>query len=125
MPPANNPYAGGERDAPAIEHELQARERSGQPDNGRFAQHIAEARQHGLARAVGQASSPRHRVTVNAFSAPVYDVQGNMVLASSTTCEAGRLQPDWDGPVPLALRAIAAELSARLGYQPSAARACR
>ncbi|MBO9354933.1 flavin reductase [Bordetella petrii] len=100
----------------AIDQELRARERSGQPDNGRFAQHVAEARQHGLARAVGTASSPRHQVTVNAFSAPVYDGRGNMVLAISTTCEAERLDPDWNGPVPGTLRQIALELSARLGY---------
>ena len=100
----------------AIEQELQSRERSGQPDNGQFSRHVAEARQQGLARAVGSASSPRHKIMVNAFSAPVYDAQGNMTLAISTTCESNRLSTDWDGPVPTALREAARELSQRLGY---------
>lgn len=99
----------------AIDEELQARARSGQPDNGLFAQRVAEARQHGLARAVGTDASPRHKVTVNAFSAPVYDASGNMVLSLSTTCEAERLDSDWDGAVPTALREAARDLSQRLG----------
>ena len=98
------------------DEELQARSRSGQPDNGQFAQRVAEARHHGLARAVGTAASPRHHVTVNAFSAPVYDAQGNMVMAISTTCEAERLSEDWDGEVPTELLAAARELSQRLGH---------
>src|SRR5690606_4403245 len=48
-----------------ISEELRAREQSGQQDNGAFAQHMAEARCHGLARAVGSVPSPRHKVTVN------------------------------------------------------------
>ncbi|EHK68025.1 flavin reductase [Achromobacter arsenitoxydans] len=104
----------------AIDEELQARVRSGQPDTGQFAQRVAETLHHGLARAVGAAASPRHQVKVNAFSAPVYDASGNMVLAISTTCEAERLAPDWDGPVPAALREAARELSLRLGYPAGA-----
>lgn len=100
----------------AIEQELQSRMRSGQQDNGKFSQHLADAQRYGLARAVGSASSPRHKITVNAFSAPVYDARGNMTLAISTTCESDRLSPDWDGPVPNALREAAHELSLRLGY---------
>jgi len=107
MPPAQTQAA--------IDEELRARARSGQPDNGQFAQRIAEARQHGLARAVGTAASPRHQVTVNAFSAPVYDAAGHMVMAISTTCEAERLPADWDGDVPAALLAAARDLSHRLG----------
>lgn len=105
----------------AIAEELQARARSGQPDNGMFARRVAEARQHGLARAVGAAASPRHQITVNAFSAPVYDASGNMALAISTTCEAERLDPDWDGTVPATLREIAREMSTRLGYRSEVA----
>ncbi|MNW23150.1 Bacterial transcriptional regulator [compost metagenome] len=56
-------------------------------------------------------------MTVNAFSAPVFDANGDMVVALSTTCEADRLAPDWDGEVPRALLTCAAELSRQLGYQ--------
>lgn len=99
----------------AIDRELQLREQSGQPDNGQFIEQIAEARRYGIARAIGSASSPRHQVVVNAFSVPVYDARSRMTLALSTTCEASRLDPDWDGPVPRALLEASRALSARLG----------
>lgn len=102
------------RTARAIEDELKARTVAGFPDEGQFAKRVVEAREHGLARSIGQAPSARHQITVNAFSAPVFDGHGNMVLALSTTCEAGRLAPEWDGPVPEALKRAAQKLSARL-----------
>lgn len=106
--------------AKAIDDELRARMVAGDPDDGRFRARVAEAQQHGLARAVGKAPSERHQVTVNAFSAPVFDARGRMVLALSTTCQADRLSPDWDGDVPVALQRAAQRLSARLGHQPAA-----
>ncbi|ARP86562.1 flavin reductase [Bordetella genomosp. 9] len=101
----------------AVQRELRERANEGSPDDGQFALRLAEARQHGMARAVGCAPSPRHKVVVNAFSAPVFDARGDMVLAISTTCQAERLGPDWDGEVPQALGQAAARLSARLGYR--------
>lgn len=105
--------------APAVERELQARAAAGGPDSGRFAERVADTRQHGLARAIGQTPSERHQVTVNAFSAPVFDASGQMVLALSTTCRAEALEPAWDGSVPTALLRAAQNLSARLGHRPS------
>lgn len=104
----------------AIDRELGARMTAGQADDGRFGERRDEARRHGIARAVGAAPSQRHQVTVNAFSAPVFDACGRMVLALSTTCEAERLDPDWQGTVPQALHAAAAALSARLGHRTTA-----
>lgn len=101
----------------AVQEELDARAGQGQADNGSFFDRMAETRVHNLARAVGNAPSPRHKVAVNAFSAPVFDASGAMVLALSTTCRAERLDPDWNGPVPQALRRAADQLSARLGYK--------
>jgi flavin reductase (DIM6/NTAB) family NADH-FMN oxidoreductase RutF/DNA-binding IclR family transcriptional regulator len=106
----------------AVQCELRERAADGNPDNGQFALRLSEAREHGMARAVGCAPSPRHKVTVNAFSVPVFDAQGDMVLALSTTCRAERLEPDWGGPVPEALRAAADRLSLRLGYRASSHR---
>lgn len=106
--------------AAALAKELEERRLAGSPDQGQFAARIAEARRQGLARAVGKAPSERHQVTVNAFSAPVFDAWGQMVLALSTTCEAERLAPDWDGPVPQALARAAQRLSARLGWRGAA-----
>ena len=84
-------------------------------DSG-FAARQAETRHRGIARAVGGAPSQLHQVTVNAFSAPVFDSRGAMVAALSTTCRADLLDPNWDGPVPTALRQAAASLSRRLGH---------
>ena len=107
-------FMDAERTRRAIDDELKGRTVAGFPDEGQFAKRVIEARAQGLARAVGKAPSARHQVTVNAFSAPVFDRQGNMVLAVSTTCEAERLAPDWDGPVPQALLRAAHKLTARL-----------
>lgn len=108
-------FMGGATADAAIEQELATRAAAARPDDGRFAVRLQEARRHGIARAVGAAPSERHQVMVNAFSAPVHGADGRMVLALSTTCEAERLDPQWDGPVPVALAAAARTLSARLG----------
>ena len=86
-------------------------------DDHEFAERLADARAHGIARAVGSAPSARHKVTVNAFSAPVFDASGEMVMALSTTCPSDRLQPEWTGPVPEALKAAASRLSRQLGFR--------
>jgi len=101
----------------AVQRELDARNAEGYPDDGQFTLRLTEARARLMARAVGCAPSPRHKVTVNAFSAPVFGANGEMVLALSTTCPAERLEPDWDGAVPRTLREAAATLSQRLGYR--------
>lgn len=100
----------------AVDLELDTRAATDRFQRGAFAARLSEARQHGVARAVGDAPSQRHQVTVNAFSAPVFDARGAMVIALSTTCRADMLNPDWDGAVPIALREAARMLSARLGH---------
>ena len=82
----------------------------------RFDEEIAEVRQRGIARSIGTAPSPLHQVAVNAFSAPIFDAAGGMVMALSLTSSATRLSPDWDGDVPRTLAQAAREISARLGY---------
>jgi DNA-binding IclR family transcriptional regulator len=104
-----------------IEEELSLRRAASNADTGDFERRVAEARQHGLARAIGKAPSQRHQVTVNAFSAPVFDAQGRMVMALSTTCQADRLRSDWYGEVPCALLGAARRLSARMGHTTSPA----
>lgn len=75
---------------------------------------LAEVREHGMARAIGAAPSPIHQVAVNAFSAPIVDADGNMVMALSLTSSAERLSADWGGEVPKALRLAALEISKRI-----------
>lgn len=81
----------------------------------RFEQAIGEVRQRGLARATNRDASPLHKVAVNAFSAPILDANGDMVMALSLTTPADRMGPEWDGPVPRALAGAARELTARIG----------
>lgn len=80
----------------------------------RFQAEIAETRQRGLARATDPGPSPIHQVAVNAFSVPILDAQGNMLMALSLTTRADRMSADWDGAVPRALLEAARELSAQL-----------
>ncbi len=101
-----------------IEEDLRSSQRAGEGDavqRARFEADIADARRYGLARATEANASPLHQVTVNAFSAPIYDAHGSMVLALSLTCRADKLEPDWDGPVAQALLEGARALSCRLG----------
>lgn len=85
-----------------------------------FDEKLQEVRKHGLARAVGSNPSSRHQVKVNAFSAPVFDASGALILVLSTTCRAEQLDADWNGDVPQALLKAARDMSKRLGYQAPA-----
>ena len=104
---------------PFIDRELEGQDAVENVNGGAFSARLLETQQRGLARSIGGAPSEHHQVTVNAFSVPVFNAAGEMVLALSTTCRADLLEPDWDGPVPTALRLAALRLSARLGHRAS------
>jgi DNA-binding IclR family transcriptional regulator len=70
----------------------------------------AEFRRHGLARAVG-----RPIPGVNAFSAPALDHEGQPAIVVTALDHEERLPADWAGPSARAVRAAAAQISARLG----------
>ena len=53
---------------------------------------------------------------VNAFSAPVFDYSGNIVLAITLMGSSGIFDPSWTGPQAQAIKACAAAVSKRLGY---------
>ena len=72
---------------------------------------LDEVRRRGIAQVVGSAPSPIHQVAVNAFSVPIRDAQGHMVMALSLTSGAERLAPDCDGPVAKQLAQGALEIS--------------
>lgn len=80
----------------------------------RFDDEVAEVKERGLARATGRDPSPLHETPVNAFSAPIYDADGNMIMALSLTTPATRMAPDWDGAVPGALKQAAQALSRQI-----------
>jgi len=77
----------------------------------------AEACEHGMSRAVGSVIPG-----INAFSAPVFDHDGKMVLAITGLGPAGLLPPNWNGPIPKAIRAAAHSISRQLGWRASAVR---
>ena len=83
----------------------------------RFDEELVQTRQHGLARTTDpQPAHLLHRIATNAFSAPIFDSDGNMVMALSVVAETSRLDPGWDGSVPRAIAEAAQAISRRLGW---------
>lgn len=76
---------------------------------------LATVRRRGLARAVG-----RPVPSVNAFSAPVFDHSGSVVLVITVLGPAGQFATAWDGPIAAAVRECAAGVSQRLGHRAAA-----
>lgn len=74
----------------------------------------AELRAHGVTRAAG-----RPVPGVNAFSAPVRDHEGQPVLVITALGHQDHVPSAWNSPIARAVRAAAAEVSARLGYRAS------
>ncbi len=83
----------------------------------RFDDEIAETRATSLARVTdlepGQAPAT-HNVTLNAFSAPIFDAAGNIIMAISLAAAASTLPPDRTGPTPQSLLIAARNLTARI-----------
>ncbi len=78
----------------------------------------AEALRHGVSRAVG---SPIPGV--NAFSAPVFDMDGNPVMVITALDHQDRLPSAWNGGAAQSLAAAAQEITQRLGGVPGGRRA--
>jgi DNA-binding IclR family transcriptional regulator len=71
-----------------------------------------DVRRHGVVRAEG-----RPIPSVNAFSAPVFDHEGEAVLVITALGHQDDFSTDWDSPAAKAVRMAAAEISSRLGWQ--------
>lgn len=71
---------------------------------------IAETRKHGLSRSLGQPIPG-----IDAFSAPVFDAAGNLVLGITAMGPAGSFDRAWGGRVALPLKRCADAVSAKLG----------
>jgi DNA-binding IclR family transcriptional regulator len=78
---------------------------------------LDEVRRRGVARVVHSLQA-----SVGGFSAPVFDVQGRMVLAMVVLGSVATLDTDWDGVPATALRDAARRLSADLGHPEPAVR---
>lgn len=72
---------------------------------------LREVRRHGLARAVG-----RPIPGINALSAPIFDFNGQLVLAITSLGPSGTFDASWDGAIATAIKDCADGLSRRLGY---------
>lgn len=72
----------------------------------------ADFRQHGMSRAVGSVIPG-----INAFAAPVFNHEGKMALAITVLGPAGLFPPNWNGPMPKAIRAAAQTASRQLGWR--------
>jgi DNA-binding IclR family transcriptional regulator len=71
---------------------------------------LAETRAHGLSRSLGQPIPG-----IDAFSAPVFDSSGNLVLSITAMGPAGSFDRNWTGAVAAPLKRCADAVSQRLG----------
>lgn len=76
---------------------------------------VAELKQHGVARAAG-----RPMPGVNAFSAVVFDHEGQAALVITVMDHQDRLPAQWRSPAVAAVRDAAAQISGRLGCRRAA-----
>lgn len=99
-----------------IASELEVAARGGDPrpprNRSEFAAFAAEARQHGYARIQGTVIP-----NVNAFSAPVFNHDGKMVLALTALGPAGQFSGEWDSPTAVAVLSAARNASRKLGWR--------
>jgi DNA-binding IclR family transcriptional regulator len=72
---------------------------------------VAEAREHGMSRAVGSVLPG-----INAFCAPIFDREGKMVVAITALGPASLFPSAWGGPIPRAIASAAQTISHRLGW---------
>jgi len=69
-----------------------------------------EAREHGLSRVEG-----RPIPGVNAFSAPVFDFEGNPVFVVTVTDNQDRLKSSWNSPTVALIKNAVAQISESIG----------
>lgn len=77
-----------------------------------LAPEFAQVRQRGLARAQGNPVPG-----VNAFSAPVFDHNGEIALALTALGSAAEFDVSWASPIAKEVKATAEAISARLGHR--------
>jgi DNA-binding IclR family transcriptional regulator len=84
-----------------------------------FEAQLAEVRQHGLSRSVGEVVPG-----INAMAAPVFDHTGAIALSITSIGPAAAFDTRWEGTIAQALRGCAGQVSQRLGA-PAAVRSPR
>ena len=86
----------------------------------KFERTLREVRQRGIARAIGDPIPG-----INGLSAPVFDSNGNVVLAITAIGAAGVFDARWSSPLIAEVKRCADAISAELGWQHRDARATR
>lgn len=76
-----------------------------------FELEMEQARASGVARSADPGPSPIQGFAVTAFSVPIRDSLGNMIMALTIISHASRLQPDRDAEVPTRLAQAAASIA--------------
>jgi DNA-binding IclR family transcriptional regulator len=82
------------------------------------ARHLADVRRHGLARTTGERIAG-----IKSFSGPIFNRDGEVVLAISSHGLAATFPSAWDGAVATALRHTVTELTRQIGGRPPPSRA--
>ncbi len=78
---------------------------------------LEEVRLHGMSRVIGNVVPDINERAINAFSAPVFNQSGELILAFTMMGHADVLDGDWNSPFAVELRQTALQFSRRLGYQ--------
>ena len=94
-----------------IASELAARH-GGIEERAALQETLARVRERGMARAVGYPIPG-----INALSVPILDHSGQLALVMTTLGPVATFDVSWDGPLATRLRAVAAEVSALIGYR--------
>lgn len=82
-----------------------------QRSKSEFETELAENRRRGMARTIGDPIPG-----INAFSAPVFDATGNIVLAITVMGPATSFDSKWDGSIAASLREACGQISRQMGF---------
>ena len=119
QPGQHAPPAGRGRLAAMLDDEMARVQKLARPDlpadHIQLGQRLDEFRNRGLTRVVNTLLPG-----VAAFCAPVFDADGHLALGVVALGSVACFDSDWDGDVATPLLAAAQQLSADLGYTPSA-----
>ena len=86
----------------------------------RFEAEIAATKSSGVGHVADVAPSQLHHVTLSAFSAPVFDPDGRLIMALSLASRASAIDDDRDGSIARSLAEAARALSARIAQRIAA-----
>jgi DNA-binding IclR family transcriptional regulator len=104
-------YIPREATEPLVRSELAERQTPGVDEVERVYRDYAEIRARGIANSLGA-----RRSGLNALSVPIFDRDGQVVVAVTALGMAPRFDADMTGPLAGQMLALAAELSAQMGY---------